>query len=868
MSQSPCALSGIKVAMYQMEVVQARPDINTRDIIQEIANARKEGVDIFITPEAAVPGYMIGDKWEDESFITDCIRHNKAIINATKGSDMVVIWGSVFAPEGKNGEDGRSQKWNAAFTAQNGKLLNNGKFPVTAKMLMADYRFFDDNRHFHSLRKIAEEQAEITLQDGTRRFEYIAPSDALTPIEVSIRGVILMLGVMLCEDMWSDDYVIAPGKVLVESGAQILINLSCSPWGWQKNKKRHRVAKSLLEQCKVPMIYVNNTGAMDNGANIISFDGSSCIYNNRGEVIFEIPPYCAGVRSITLEDDSNAKEMLNREVSEKKPSKAEQEEQRKIEETIQLYAALKNSFVHMINKLPQNMRKVVVGLSGGIDSATVLALAVDVIGAENCIAVNMPSQYNSKETKDIAHGIAKNLGVEYLTRPIGDIVDAIAVQSGAKPGTLAYENIQATSRMEILKAIASKRGAVFTANGNKVEAAFGYCTLYGDTGGFLAPIADLVKREVRQIAHYMNQRIYCKEVIPRACIDMLPTAELNTAQRDPFDYGSLTQRGYHDEMVRAFVEFRLSPEWFINQYISGTLEESLKLPTGRLKKLFPSAKDFVKDLEHKWNLFHNSFHKRKQFPPIVVVSKRAFGYDLREAFIEAYFTLRYEDMKQALFARVDQQLQSKTGHQAQARKVKERVIIYGGSFNPPALNHSAIIEGLAPKVDFSRLIILPCGSRPDKPGVDSIDSKHRREIIALAFQGIRGVEIDFTDLENESFTPNVDLEVRYQEFFPTSEIWFVIGPDIIKGGASGQSQIHTTWRKGAWVWQNQKFIVVHSSLDQIDHSDLPPRAEVIEIQSLSGRSTHVRKCIQEGQPFEHMVDPSVAQYIHQHQLYK
>ena len=848
-------LNGLKIAMCQMKIVPGRPDSNGLYIIDEIKKAAVNGVDVIIFPEMAVPGYFIGDKWEDVAFIHDCEYYNKAIVRATSSS-ITAIWGSVYVPRNElgqpeTGEDGRLQRWNAGFIAQGGQLLSNGILPVAVKALMPEYRFFDDDRHFYSARKIADEHGVLLSQ-------------LLKPFPVLIKDQYIFLGVMLCEDMWHIDYLHNPGWYLVGNGAAILINLSWSPWGWQKNRKRHQVVRDLLAICKVPMIYVSGVGVQNNGRNIITCDGSSCAYNQDGKIIFEALPYGSGTSVMDIVSEFSAVEnvtTLDNALHFRQSAKARLERlvvtsTSSIEDTVQLYAALWNAIKYMYDNLPPRMRKVVVGLSGGIDSAVVLALMTQVFGRENCIAVNMPSGYNSQLTKDIARKIADSLGVEYLIRPIDEVVDMVAKISEIEPDTIEYENIQSVVRMQFLKAIAAKRGAVFPNNGNKVEAAFGYFTLYGDSAGFMAPIGDLVKGEVRQVADFLNKVIFDCEVIPKVCIDMPPTAELAREQIDPFCYGTLTKRGYHDEMVRAFVEFRKNPEWFLKCYVQGVLESELKLEAGTLQRLFPNGMiDFIADLEKHWEAFHNSFHKRNQMPPIPVVSKRAFGFDLRESMLGVHFTTKYRDMRVSY-------------HTPRDTSVKEQnsVVIYGLSANPPGLHHTKIIKGLLKYTQ--KVVVIPCGGRPDKVSVNEIENSHRKKMVNMAFGGIPGVSLDFSDLEGESFTPTIDLGVRYQAQYPDANIFYAIGPDIIRGGAVGQSEIHRAWKEGKKVWNDLHFIVVVFSCDELLKEDLPPKAEVLKIEYLTGRSSIIRQRVAERKSWYHLVCHEVGQYIRENNLYQ
>ena len=612
-------LNGFLISLAQMRVVSGRPDVNAASIIAEIQATRSRGVDMIIFPEMSTTGYFIGDILEDCAFVDDVMHYNRKIIESTKDTGSVAIFGTIMKSEGK-GEDGRPRLHNAAVIAYNGLLVR-----WTIKTLQPDYRFFNDAKHLYSLRTVAEEQAEV-LRNSPRAqgIESVNTRDFLKPILVETRHGNIRLGVILCEDMWHEDYALNPAKILAEKRAEIIINLSASPWTWQKNQKRHRVVKELIKECHVPFVYVNNVGAQNTGKNILVFDGSSTVYNENGDVVYEVSPYAEGAHDFRFADNtaSIAKESGG--------------------DTAELYAALRCATKNMLEMLPPSKRKIVIGVSGGIDSAASLAHVVDVAGKEHVIAVNMPFVYSNPRIQSFAETIARNLGVRYEVRPIGNIVSAICGQTGIKPDTLAYENVQARARMEILAAMAQEIGGVFPCNANKVEVAFGYGTMYGDLAGFYMPFGDLVKREVRQIADYMNRAVFERIVIPYECINETPTAELGKNQKDPFDYGDLNRRGYHDEMVRAFTEFRKNPKWLLEGYQRGTLESDLKLDSGTLIRLFPSAKDFVQDLTQKWRQFNGSFFKRIQSPPIPVVSKRAFGRDLEESLMPPYFTRAYQ----------------------------------------------------------------------------------------------------------------------------------------------------------------------------------------------------------------------------------
>lgn len=618
--------NGLNIAMCQMNVVPGRPDINAKYIIDEIISAAKRGVDIIVFPEMCVTGYLIGDVFEDISFTDDVTRWNQRIIEATKVG-ITVIFGTVVTDSSKKGEDGRQRMYNAGVVARNGSLVD-----WSVKTLQPNYRFFNDDRHMYSTRKIVEEDNERRRADG--RVAVILDR-RLKIYNIPTQIGEIKIGVILCEDMWHDDYAFNPTRALVSRGANIIFNLSSSPWGWQKNRKRHQVVKRLLAELHTPFVYVNNTGAQNAGKNIVMFDGSSTIYDDNGDIIFTIPPYQAGTSDFVF-GSTNACGWASKHID------------LDHSDTKELFDAI----VCGIRLMVAEGAPVLVGLSGGIDSAVVAALMAHVVGRNRVIAVNMPF-WNSQKTQDLAKQIAENLGIRYLVRPIGKIVEAVCEQSDIEPHTLAYENVQARARTSILAGLAQKYGGFFTCNSNKVEMAFGYGTMHGDIAGFYAPLGDMVKREVRQIANYLNLIVFGREIIPQECITQRPSAELEDKQFDPFDYGDDSRRGYHDEFVRAITEFRRDPEWFIELYKKGTLEIELMLDASTLRRLFPTTEDFVNDLERWWYAFSRAYFKRIQCPPIPVYSRRAFGSDLIETlpFAEPHLTEKYHELKEVLLAR-------------------------------------------------------------------------------------------------------------------------------------------------------------------------------------------------------------------------
>lgn len=806
-------LSNLAISLCQMKVVPGRPDLNTAYIVREIESAIQRKTDIIVFPEMATTGYLIGDTLEDVHFVEDVLQANKRIIEATRGGITAIV-GTIFASNG-SGEDGNQRIHNAALVAHNGVLLG-----WTTKSLQPNYRFFNDDKHLYSLRKVAEEINEKWQERHLR--------DLLNPFTISTRIGDISLGVILCEDMWHRDYAFNPTKILAGKGVELVINLSASPWTWQKNRKRHQVVKDLLKECNVPFVYVNNTGTQNTGKNIIVFDGSSTVYNAKGDRVFEISPYSAGTFDMAINPTSQTL-----------PEPAE-------DDTGDLYAAMCTATRSLVP--PQ--KNIYIGLSGGIDSAVVAAHCVELFGKERVKAINMPF-LNSQKTQDLALTIAENLGIEYEVIPIKDIVEATCRLTGVHEATLAYENVQARARKDILAAKAQNNDGVFTCNGNKIETAFGYGTLYGDIAGFYAPLGDLVKREVRQIARHLNLVRFKKEVIPEECIHQIPTAELAANQKDPFDYGDINRRGYHDELVRAFTEFRKNPEWILEMYMKGRLESEMQLELGTLARLFPTPKDFIADLRKSWELFYRAFFKRVQSPPIPVFSKRAFGRDLEESMMSPHWTSRFLYLEKLLLGPTTK---------------KQRIVIYGASLNPPGRHHRLIVEALAS--EFDKVLVVPCGIRAHKPSIGLVDPFHRKQMALITFGDISRVSFDFYDLENNTFTPTWDLNEKYRKEFSDADIIFAVGGDLIKDGRNGQSEIQRIWRNGEHVWKELKFVILNHEGAPIAKEDSPPHAQVITLPLFFGRSSIIRERIAKGESIEDLVHPDVARYIQTNNLYR
>ena len=610
-----------------MYIAPGNPGKNAQTIIDQIHVARKNGDHLIVFPEMSVPGYLLGDEWENEAFVRDCLSFNQEIIAATQ--DIVAVWGNVAIDESNVGEDGRIRKYNAAIVAQNGSQQG-----IAYKTLMPKYREFDDERYFYSLRKLAQD-SQLTL------------ADYLKPFQVEIDGKSRQLGVSLCEDMWNDDYTMNPIQTLLDNGAEFIVNLSCSPWTWRKNDKRHRVVRERIKQKPVPFVYVNNVGTQNNGKNIFLFDGNTTIYNPDGSLAKVANDYQAEqVRHTIFADHKMADVQLNL-----SPERDREE--------------LFNGLIYGIRDFYKKIgaQKTVIGVSGGIDSSLSATLIAHAIGGENIYAINMPSRFNSETTKSAALQLAQNLGLNYAVIPIQQSyeytveqlnstvftrLDGTDKQIKVELSTLNKENVQARDRgSRILAGVASALGAVFINNGNKTETALGYSTLYGDVNGAIAPLADLYKMEVYELGKFINQKAG-KELIPQQIFDIPASAELSDEQKIDEGKGDPIIYPYHDQLIKAFVEFRLDPEDVLRYYAEGTLAQKLHFRSNLLDTHFNTPNAFIEDLEHKWRLYKINFFKRIQSPPIIAVSKRAFGFDLRESQNTIYFTRKYLEMKEKL----------------------------------------------------------------------------------------------------------------------------------------------------------------------------------------------------------------------------
>lgn len=633
----------LKIALAQIEIIPGRPDMNTKTMLAQIDHARQQQMQMIIFPEMSIPGYFLGDTWEQLTFLKDCEEYGQQIIEAS--ADICIIFGNIAMDWTKVNDDGRIRKYNACFIAYQGKLLGNDNFPYPfrIKTLQPNYREFDDERHFYSLRKLAIELG-------------VNVNQLLQPVTINIANKQFKLGCLLCEDGWSDDYAVKPITALQQNGpVDLFVNISSSPYTIGKNNKRNRTFSTQVKKVNVPLVYVNNIGIQNNGKTIYTFDGCSTVYNHQGEIIEYCPAFSSSLTCIDLHLTTN---------NIKNPSTTVPTDDRDISTIYQSIAYGTKYFLDSIG-----LKKVVIGASGGIDSAVSAAIYTQILGPDNVLLVNMPSIYNSKTTQDLSAKLARSLGCLYTIMPIQEVVDYTVQQLGNTPivdlksgeeqqlkiSSFVIENIQARDRSSrILAGIAAAFGGGFTCNANKSEMTVGYSTLYGDQGGFLAALSDLWKYQIYELAIYLNKQIYKKEVIPQEIIDLVPSAELSFEQSVDEGKGDPIIYPYHDYLFKAFMEHwnRRAPEDILVWYEQGVLEEKIGCQPGLVATLFSSPAEFITDLEKWWKLYTGmAVAKRIQAPPVLAVSRRAYGFDHREAQNRTYFTINYQKLKEKLLLR-------------------------------------------------------------------------------------------------------------------------------------------------------------------------------------------------------------------------
>ena len=543
----------MKIALAQMNCIIGDFEGNYQKMKEYTIEAKKKNADIVVFPELSVCGYPPRDFLEFDDFIDKCQRVIQQLKDLTE--DIAIVVGSPSVNPVVEGKD----LFNSAYFLAGGKILGKAD-----KALLPTYDIFDEYRYF-------EQGSDFKI------IEYKNKRFALT----------------VCEDIWNIGnenplYKTCPMDVLAKQKPDVMINISASPFTYEKPEERIEIVKKNVGRYGIPMFYCNYIGAQTE----IIFDGASLVVNKNEVVVDEMPLF---EESLRVYDTNTMNEVRTDQV--KHHSKVEL-----IHDAILL--GIKDYF----GKL--GFQKAILGLSGGIDSAVSLALASRALGPENVLSVLMPSEFSSDHSVNDSVELCENLGSPYKTIPIHSIytsfLEQLTPHFNHLPFNVAEENIQARSRAVILMALSNKHGYILLNTSNKSEAAVGYGTLYGDMAGGLSVIGDVYKTDVFELAKFMNRN---GTVIPDHIITKPPSAELRPDQKDS---DSLPDYAILDEILELYIEDQLGPNEIIEK--------------GHDKQLVNRVLKMV----------NRSEYKRFQSPPIIRVSPKAFGMGRRLPLVGKY----------------------------------------------------------------------------------------------------------------------------------------------------------------------------------------------------------------------------------------
>jgi NAD+ synthase/NAD+ synthase (glutamine-hydrolysing) len=537
----------VKIALGQINPIVGDFAGNSAKIIDYARRAKSQGAGLILFPELSICGYPPRDLVERASFV----KHNQEAAEhiAAETQGIAVICGLVTPA---HAEAGKSVMNSAA-------LLLDGKIKfVQSKMLLPTYDVFDEMRNF------APARSQVL-------FPFCGKQMALT----------------ICEDAWNDKhfwnrqlYSVDPVEALVRAGGNFVLNISASPFWAGKRELRRNMLATIAKNDHVPVVFVNQIGGNDS----LVFDGSSLVFDREGTVIAQGKSF---EEDLILFDSDALTGEIHQQIEGDDAS---------------IYAALVLGTRDYVRKC--GFKQVIIGLSGGIDSALTAVIAADAVGVENVIGVGMPGPYSSEGSISDARELAKNLGIRFEILKIGDIFDdyksTLHDVFKGYPEDVTEENIQSRIRGSLLMALSNKFGALVLSTGNKSEMGVGYCTLYGDMAGGLAVINDVPKTLVYRLSRYANSR---KPVIPAATLEKPPSAELRANQKDT---DSLPAYEVLDAILEDYVEDSRSAE-----EISRGHGFDLAL-----------VKDVIRMVER-------NEYKRQQAAPGIKISPKAFGYGRR-----------------------------------------------------------------------------------------------------------------------------------------------------------------------------------------------------------------------------------------------
>ena len=548
-----CYTKPVKIALAQIDPTVGDFRGNTAKIIDFTHRAQQGGAQLVVFPELAICGYPPADLLEKPAFVARCGEALGEIARATARDNIAVIAGYVTPAEHGAGK----------HVSNSAALVRHGHIEfVQSKMLLPYYDVFDEQRYFAP----APRQRLLHL-DGQ-------------PIALTI-----------CEDAWNDKsfwenrlYTVDPVEELMKQHATFILNISASPWWHNKRELRREMLAAIARRHHVPVVMVNQIGGNDS----LVFDGSSLVLGPDGEVaaqaksfeedlIFaELSADCKGIRGDVRDQPGDEDEAM-----------------------LEALALGTRDYVRKCG-----FSKVVIALSGGIDSALVAAIAVRALGPENVITLGMPSPYSSPGSIDDSRRLAANLGIRYEVISINEIFsgfnDALApIFAGTQPD-ITEENLQSRIRGALLMAFSNKFNALVLTTGNKSEMATGYCTLYGDMVGALAVIGDVYKTRVYALCRKLNEK---REVIPQAILEKAPSAELRPGQKDT---DSLLPYELLDPILEAYVERYETPEIIASE--RGVDVEIVRAAVRMVER---------------------SEYKRQQAAPVLKVTPKAFGMGRR-----------------------------------------------------------------------------------------------------------------------------------------------------------------------------------------------------------------------------------------------
>jgi NAD+ synthetase len=542
----------MKVALAQLNTTVGDLDGNEAALRAAYARGVAAGAELVLAPELATTGYPPRDLLLRRDFVRRNLEVVQRLAAATGATGLVL--GFV----GENPVRPGREFINAVALLQHGRVL-----ATRAKMLLPTYDVFDEDRYFEP----AAENSPVPF-NGQR------------------------LGLTVCEDLWNDEdfwpdrrYRRNPAAELAAAGADLLLNVSASPWHLGKNRVRHAMLASLAAKLRRPLVYCNLVGGNDE----LIFDGTSLVFDAAGRVVARGARFAEDF----LVADTEAPPAPDA------PEPADEEK---------LHGALVLGLRDYLHKC--GFTDAVLGLSGGIDSALTACLAVDALGAEHVWGVSLPSQFSSRGSLEDARQLAANLGIRYDVIPIQAAFETVKRELGGvfagRPEDTTEENLQARLRGVFLMALSNKFGAMLLTTGNKSELAVGYCTLYGDMCGGLAVINDLPKQWVYRLARWINRR---REIIPAACLTKPPSAELRPNQTDQ---DSLPPYEVLDAILEAYVvEGRSVAEIIAAGFDAATVRRVAQL-------------------------IDQSEYKRRQAAPGLKVTSKAFGIGRRLPIAQRY----------------------------------------------------------------------------------------------------------------------------------------------------------------------------------------------------------------------------------------